>query len=77
MYERLIVELAQPKIYSLTNHGRRVVVEDGGHVLSGEGVCRVGDEHARFPHGAVANDDAFDGAARRHHAEDARWVDSQ
>ena len=51
-----------------TDHGRWIIVEDGGHVLPGEGVCGVGDEHARLPHGAVSHNHAFDGAARWHHA---------
>mmetsp|Transcript_14192 Transcript_14192/g.41738 ORF Transcript_14192/g.41738 Transcript_14192/m.41738 type:complete len:226 (+) Transcript_14192:211-888(+) len=37
----------------------RVIVKDGGDVVLGKGVCGVRYEHARFPHGTIADDDAL------------------
>ena len=39
------------------------------HVLPGEAVCGVGDEHAGLAHRAVPHHHALDRPARRHSAE--------
>lgn len=48
-----------------------VVVEHGGEVILGEGVAGVRDEHRRFAHGSVADDDALDGSEDGHGECDA------
>ena len=45
---------------AVDHHVRREVVEDGGDVLAGKGVRRVGDEEAGLAHGAVAHNHALD-----------------
>ena len=55
-------------LYRLTEHvgfssnhdGDGVVVKDRWHVFRWKFVGRVGNEEARFAHGAIANDNAFD-----------------
>merc|ERR1719319_1147152 len=59
---------AQGHGHPVTHHGRRVVVKHCGHVLPGEAVGGVADEHAGLAHGAVPHHHTLDRPPRRHRA---------